>query len=174
MKHSLKSIVKESLREAFYTKKVIFVDKFDEHLLNEEVFHENLNEEFSGQRMYIIVDSMFHRQLGSPLKVQSVVSKNTKYFEDSWRISWFNRDRTEAKGHLDFNEEDYNYIMKNKEFPLEIKERLARIFDCKPQDIKLKFVNKFVENKQSLNETLFFLENSARELELFIDNKRPA
>ena len=127
-----------------------------------------LNEELTGQRVYIVVDNQINKQLGGPLKVQSVISKNTKEKDWPYRITWFNRDRTVARGHVSLKEDGYQYILKNKDLTIEAKVSLSEPFDCEPEDISLEFVDKFDE---SLDETLLLLENTAREIDLWLENK---
>ena len=144
------------------------IGKFDSN--NPDITKEQLNESLECQRVYIVVDNQTNRQLGGPLKVQAVIGKNTKERDWPYRITWFNRDRTIARGHVSLKEDGYQYILKNKDLTIETKVALSEPFHCEPEDISLEFVNSFNE---SVNTILLLLEESSREIDLWIDNRRP-
>lgn len=124
-----------------------FVDKFDASQLHEEI----ISEELYGKRMKIMY---FGNQ------VDGVLSKNTKTDEHPYRISWFRDVGTndmEAEGHIDLTEEEVKYILHHKQFPRTI---YSRIF-VKPHN--------FIINQ--IDENLLLLEESAREVELWMENK---
>ncbi len=114
-----------------------------------------LTESLLGQRLYIIVDNDDYRRTGGPLKVAAVMSRNTKRYESPYRISWFNRTRTEAKGHITFDKEDFDYILETKKLPVVSAAQLSEVFDCRPEDISLEFVDTFNESTELMTEELF-------------------
>jgi hypothetical protein len=79
-----------------------------------------LTEELFGRRCYIIAPG---------LKIQALISKNTShahvyptgYREEEYRITWFNRDKTEAKGHSAFDKKSLDYILRTGELPKKVK-----------------------------------------------------
>ncbi len=128
-----KDIVKESLREAFYTKK-------DESVLFEEVFGKKMKVNWFGNT------------------IDEVLSKNTKPDEHPYRISWFKYVGTsepKAEGHIDITKEEVEYILDNKQFPLSVYDRIL----ISPKNLMI------------VNEHLLLLEESSREIDLWLENK---
>ena len=144
MKSDFKHIVKESLREAFYT------PKKDKDILTESLF---------GQKLYIIIKDQF----GLPLKIHALISKNTSHYhiystgyrEEEYRLTWFNRDITEAKGHIDFPKKTLDYILRTKQLTPKSKQIFSNMYFCKPSEVKLEFVDTFNKPKEPINEALF-------------------
>lgn len=129
-----KDIVKESLREAFYTKKV-------KSLLFEEIFGKKMKVRWFGETM------------------DAVLSKNTKPGEEPYRVSWFSYTKTPqhltAEGHIDISKEEVDYILDNKQFPPSVYKRIM----ISPTQLII------------VNENLLLLEESSREIDLWLENK---
>lgn len=92
----IKSIVKESLREAFYTKK--------------EVLSESLN----GKKMSIEVYNKWP-SLGIPfveyVKYPAFLGKNVIPNEKPYRLTWFSADKTTVEGHIDMSFSQFTKLM---------------------------------------------------------------
>lgn len=131
-------------------------------LVNEQL----INEQLFGQKLYIMAKGF---------KLQSIITKNTKDYEGEYRISWFNRDRSRAAGHIGIDKDETNYILENKDLPEQLKSKFVIYFEslgveCRPEDIKIELIEKFEESKK-LQETLFLLEQFDRELDIWISGK---
>jgi len=125
--------------------KAEFVDKFDGTL------QETLNEELYGKKLKV-------KYFGD--ECDGVLSKNTKPNELPYRITWFTMvgtDRLSADGHMDITEEEVAYVLKNKQFPPTVYERIR----ISPKNLTI----------SQMNESLLLLEDSSRELDLWLENK---
>jgi len=131
MKLNLKPIVKESLREAFYTKKA------------------TLNEALFGHKLYVSVPAAVG---GTTLKLKGVLTKNTKPYELEYRLTLFqNRHGEESPMiHYDMSEEDVKFILEKKELTHKIKRQISNRFFCQPSQIAIEFVDRFDEAKKPL------------------------
>lgn len=78
----------------------------------------------------ILLELINETLFGQKLKVQiegnlypALISKNTRTAvgEDQYRLSWFNSKDMSPRGHMDFNENYKNYILKNKHLPMGLK-----------------------------------------------------
>ena len=117
--------------------------RVDESLLLEELF---------GKKMEISYLGNYY---------QAVLSKNTKPGELPYRISWFGsvgNEQLHAKGHIHITEKEALYIQKYEKLPPKFYERF----------------NGFTSqtfNIQQIYENLLLLEESSRELDLWLENK---
>ena len=126
----IKPIVKESLREAFYTKKK---DKF---LLSEEIetmlteslgeyltdVNEEINSWLEDPDNQLLIEAVNKR-----LKVKykgkeypALISLNTKHEytrEGAYRLTWVNPDKHEEMYHIPLDGNGLNYILKHGELP---------------------------------------------------------
>ena len=140
MKSDFKNVVKESLREAFYTEKAN----------NKPVIKMVINGE-----LYFAIFSKNNTPNKRPYKITFFkMDKETRKLVPSpaepWDIDW----------------EEMEYMLKSGKMPDRFNQNFTKYHIEPPELI-------FKENvTQPSNEVLLFLENSARELELYIDNKR--
>lgn len=143
-----KHIVKESLREAFYTKK-------------------NINEALVGKKLFLVLSRKGYYNIKWP----ALLSKNTIPKENPYRISWFEPKTNEPAGHIDLTKIQFDQLING----VHNKSLEKAIADIISSDKRIHIQVEFLFLKEVIsNETLFLMEESARELELFIDNKRPA
>jgi len=125
----------------------------------EGTLQEPLKEELYGKRLKI-------NYFGD--EVDAVLSKNMKP-DDRWpisqypyRISWFEDAHTsepQPQGHIELTQEEVDYILENQQFPLSVYDR-----------IKLS-TKHFMMVNPSLHESLLLLEDSSREIDLWLENK---
>lgn len=143
---SIRDIVKESIREVFYTKPI----------LNEAIF---------GLNLYVMIDTYNKNDF----EIYSMITKSTKLFEQEYRLTWFNRDMSQPRGHVDFDKKDLDYMIETN-LPSERVEKCFRNALSLPIESKitLKFADKFDENIQ---ENLLILEEFDRELDVWISGK---
>jgi hypothetical protein len=158
MKYSnFKSIVKDSIREAFYTKKT------------------TLNEALVGYKLYVTTPATFGVQT-----LKGIITKNTILYEHEYRLTLFKEVNGEeiAQNHYQLSKKDLDNVLQTKDLTPKIKRQLSNRYFCPVSSIKMRFVDEFdefdeVKKSLSINEKLFLMEESVRELELFIDNKQP-
>ena len=149
MKHSLKSIVKESLREAFYAKRPA------------NSFEYKLKITVSG-KPYI-----------------AIITNNNVPGEKDYKISLFKSDPLSIEklllsNYWDLDGEEAKYIILNKRLPNRFDKRWTGWTNTNlPEPNPSSDPRVIYEEKPTLNEELFLMEESVRELESFIDNKRP-
>ncbi len=121
---------------------LIFKSIDENRLLTEELFGKKMKIMFFGSETY------------------AVLSKNTKSGERPYRISFFggvNSPDLMAEGHIDITYEEALEILESKELTDTVYERLR----IKPENL---YIKKIYEN-------LLLLEESSREIELWLDNK---
>ncbi len=214
-----KHIVKESLREAFYTKKVIkesteymwigVVDSYAavhaQQLSFEDWSHHNVifpgirgdrwrfdcgddeiiwTNEPSNDSVIAVEDFLIkhgeHPKIKSGLneginghkitvnyygkQMPAILSKNTIPGEKPYRVSFFDilKGHVEARGHFDLTKQEAEEVLQNRKFPDEViviyKGISVRNIDGWPK-------------QDDINENLLLLENSSREIDLWLENK---
>ncbi len=150
--------------------KNITINYINENLL---LLEDVLNESLTGQRLYIIVNMK---------RVPALISKNTLFDtnrfphlgpiekEKEYRITWFdNIHNLIPRGHHSFDKNAYDYIINNEDFPMEIKKYFSNKYLMPAGEICCKFVDKF--DSSQLHESLLLLEESSREIDLWLENK---
>jgi len=223
-KSDFKHIVKESLREAFYTKKIIIkesteymwigvVDSYGaihaRQLSFEDWSHHNVifpgirgdrwrfdcgddaitwTNEPSKDSIITVEDFLIkkgeHPKIKSELmeslfrprkltvrkdgiKYLGILSKNTIPGEREYRVSCFIKNGNgdlDTGGHIELTKQEVEELLQNNKFPDEVIQR----YDGK---ISLINVNGGPEESTSLNENLLLLENSSREVDLWLENR---
>lgn len=138
-----KEIVKDSLRDVFYSKP-----------LNETLYGKRIQIEFYGD--------MF----------PAVISKNTRPEEKPYRLTWFkiveigypSEKHTMARGHVDLSEDEAEKAMNDGIVP----DWVSKVYDG-----RFKIIQPDAVLDENMNEKLFLLEESNREIELWMENKIP-
>ncbi len=138
-----KHIVKDSLREAFYTKKVVA---------------EGL---YKPKKLTIKKDGGI--KLG-------ILSKNTIPNEKEFRVSCFVKDtdgHLEAQGHIELSKEEVDELFNNHKFPDDV----IRLYNGKISVVDLNGWPEAHNFPKQFNENLLLLEDCSREIELWLENK---
>lgn len=119
-----------------------FYTKKDKPPINEELYGRKLEVEYFGEFC------------------DGVLSKNTKPNELPYRITWFKMVGTQylaAEGHMDISPEEVEYVLQNKQFPQSVYDRIR--------------INRKNLSITKMNENLLLLEESSREIDLWLENK---
>ncbi len=220
-----KHIVKESLREAFYTKKVTInesteymwvgiVDSYGavhaQQLSFEDWSHHNVlfptirgdrwrfdcgddeiiwtneptNDSVISVENFLLkkgehpkIKSELNESLFKPKRLTvrkdgdiklGILSKNTIPNEKEYRVSCFVKGtdgNLEAQGHIELSGQEAEELFQNNKFPDDV----IRQYDGKISLIDLNGWPK----QDDINENLLLLENSSREIDLWLENRRP-
>lgn len=163
-----KQIVKESLRDAFYTNK------------------ESLNEILVGKKISIEVYGQLGKY-GTPYlpyaKYPAVLSKNTIPTEKPYRLTWFNEEdregHNEPLGHIDMNISQFNKLMDG--IPDEnVYNKLSQYIEAERIHVNLEGeadeedddeTSLVAETTTNKNDLLLLLEESSREIDLWLENR---
>ncbi len=131
---------------------------------------EILNEALFGQKLYVIITTTKY----GDIIFKGIISKNTIYYQPEYRLTLFkNKNGKEIIDyHYAFDKNDLDYILKTKDLTGKLKKQLSNRFFCHPSQVKVEFVDKFDDKKQLSNEELFLMEESVRELDLWLENKQ--
>ena len=132
------------------------------------VFERMLNEELFGIKMKVVY-------MGC--EYDALISRNTIPGELPFRFTWFDSKGNDVTPleHHDITEKDIGFILKYKRFPYKVIRKFGQWGAPEIVSISDKVTpsGRQLATAENLNEELFFLENSARELDLFIENKLP-
>jgi len=104
------------------------------------------------------------------LKVKGQIVKNVKPGEGPYRLQIYTKPRGTIT-HYSFRERDLHDIITNRQLTPDLRNRLSKRYGCDPNKITIRFVDKFDEEVD--NNLLFLLEETDRELDLWIENKVP-
>jgi hypothetical protein len=132
------------------------------------IFEKTLNEELFGVKMKVVY-------MGC--EYDALISKNTIPGELPFRFTWFDKEGNDVTPleHHDLTSQDIEYVLQYKRFP----NKMLRKFGQwgAPEIVSIDNIatpaGPQLATAENLNEVLFFLENSARQLDLFIENKLP-
>ena len=165
MNSDFKKIVKDSLRDAFYTKK------------------EALTEALIGKEISIEVWGKMgtHGDSYKPyIKYPSLLGKNVIPHELPYRLTWFSPDKEIPVGHVDMTHIQFTKLM-NGEPDTEVYTKLGNLIEAERIHVNLEdegdgSISAIAESIESHrfkenNELLLLLEDSAREIDLWLENK---
>ena len=143
-------------------KSLVFDDGRNEKIIYKR--KDELNEELFGIKLKMEIDGKLYPAL---------ISKNTRENEAEYKLTWFHPIGMIPADHLSFGELSLEYILQNKKLPVSVagtsyREKTGEYIDDSILHAKLIF-----DTKDELNEELFLLEEGGREIDLWLENKRP-
>lgn len=125
--------------------------------IKEGTLIEPLDESLVGKKLFIMV--------GMSQKIPALISKNVSSDEGEYRISWFNNSKElDPRGHKSFDKATFDFIVSNEDLTDKLKRYFSNIFFYPAGEITIKFTD-------SINENLLLLEESSREIDLWLENK---
>jgi hypothetical protein len=113
-------------------------------------------------------------------QMPAVLSKNTIPGEKPYRVSFFDilKGHVEARGHFDLTKQEAEEVLQNRKFPDEViviyKGISVRNIDGWPKINDVDLVSHITPSKGNwtkVNENLLLLEESSREIDLWLENK---
>lgn len=132
------------------------------------VFEKMLNEELFGIKLKVMY-------MGC--EYDALISRNTIPGEMPFRFTWFDSEGNDVTPleHHDLTEQDIEFVLQYKKFPTRVLRKFGQWGAPEIISISDRMTPSGYQltTAENLNEVLFFLENSARELDLFIENKLP-